>query len=230
MVMAPVTRNAWKRAAPHTRKAPGCALPWLPMPNGRRQRRKEMERVNRSKVNMNDTQLPRYQVFLQTKPGEPYQDVGSVHAADAELALLNARDVFVRRPECHALWVVPVEAIFTQASGRTSEQFEDVDIEAGNPETYHVFYKPKPASALQQLGTVAARSPSEAMQKAQQAFAVRAFVWWVFPASQVSASSPADETSLFAPARTKGFRMSTDFHTLTAMRELMKERPGGKRE
>lgn len=179
---------------------------------------------------MKDTQLPRFQVFLQTKPGEPFQDVGSVHAADPELALLNARDVFVRRPECHGLWVVPVEAISTHTTSVSAmDPLEVTETHPGNPETYHVFYKPKPAGALIQLGTVEACSPSEAMREALAGFGSRGFVWWVFPASKVTASNPEDETSLFAPARTKGFRMSTDFHTLTAMRELIR-RPSGERD
>jgi len=176
---------------------------------------------------MSDTQLPRYQVFLRARSGEPYQDVGSVHAPDAELALLNARDVFVRRPECHGLWVVPAEAIFGYTSDHTSDRIGGANYEQGKPETYHVFCKSKPASALVQMGEVEASSPSEAMQKALAAFTAEGFVWWVFPASQVTSSSPEDETSMFAPASTKGFRMATDFHTLTAMRELMKERPSG---
>lgn len=172
---------------------------------------------------MNDTQLPRFQVFLQARPGEPYQDVGSVHAPDAELALFNARDVFVRRPECHGLWVVPVEAIFIYTADHSIDKGSNS--EPGNPERYHVFCKLKPASALTQLGEVEASSPSEALQKAQAAFAVNGYLWWVFPASQVIANRPEDETSMFAPASSKGFRLSTDFHTLTAMRELKRERP-----
>jgi 1,2-phenylacetyl-CoA epoxidase PaaB subunit len=52
---------------------------------------------------LSDTQLPRFQVFCKqaAPPGR-----GSVHAPDSGLALLNA-EVFVRRPECSGLWVIP---------------------------------------------------------------------------------------------------------------------------
>jgi ring-1,2-phenylacetyl-CoA epoxidase subunit PaaB len=63
-----------------------------------------------------DTQWPRFQVLLQEAEGKPHQDVGSVHAPDAEFALLNARDVFARRPACISMWVVPVEAIFSKTA------------------------------------------------------------------------------------------------------------------
>jgi ring-1,2-phenylacetyl-CoA epoxidase subunit PaaB len=61
-----------------------------------------------------DTQWPRFEVFLQDREGSAHQDVGSVHAPDIDLALMNARDVFARRPRCTSLWVVPAEAITTR--------------------------------------------------------------------------------------------------------------------
>ncbi len=70
---------------------------------------------------MPDTQWSRYQVFLQEKPGTPHQDMGSIHAPDREMALLNARDVFVRRPACVSLWIVPVQSIFS----RTAQEIQE---------------------------------------------------------------------------------------------------------
>jgi ring-1,2-phenylacetyl-CoA epoxidase subunit PaaB len=58
-----------------------------------------------------DTQWPLWEVFIQSKSGLPYKHVGSVHAADKELALLNARDVYTRRNEGTSIWVVPAEYI-----------------------------------------------------------------------------------------------------------------------
>ena len=40
---------------------------------------------------------PLWEVFVQKKPGVPFEHAGSVHAADKELALQNARDVYSRR-------------------------------------------------------------------------------------------------------------------------------------
>ena len=66
---------------------------------------------------MTDQWLP-YQVFKQEREGAPFRNVGSVHAADAEMALLAARDVFARRPACNSLWVVPAAVILA----RTAEE------------------------------------------------------------------------------------------------------------
>lgn len=73
---------------------------------------------------------------------------------------------------------------------------------------------------------VEAASAPQALQAALAAFAGRfpplqpPAVWWVFPERAVTASAAADIPSLYAPARDKGFRLSTDFHTHSMMRSL----------
>lgn len=54
-----------------------------------------------------DSQWPLWEVFTQERAGDPHQHAGSVHAADAEQALQNARDVYARRNEAVSIWVVP---------------------------------------------------------------------------------------------------------------------------
>jgi ring-1,2-phenylacetyl-CoA epoxidase subunit PaaB len=171
---------------------------------------------------MNDTQWPRYQVFLQEREGAPFQDVGSVHATDPELALLNARDVFVRRPECTRLWVVPVKEIYSQtfeqlqrekpAEMGTGEKFDD----------YAIFCKLKAAGTHVMQCQVSATTPAQALRRAIGQFAglSKASSWMIFPIRQVIASDPVDDASLFQPAFNKPFRMSTDFQTVTAMRVI----------
>ena len=52
-----------------------------------------------------------WEVFTQRKDGQPHEHAGSVHATDAEIALLNARDVYSRRNEAISIWVVPSKVI-----------------------------------------------------------------------------------------------------------------------
>ncbi len=54
---------------------------------------------------------PLWEVFTQPKSGKPHEHAGSLHAPDAETALLNARDVYSRRKEAVSLWVVPSDQI-----------------------------------------------------------------------------------------------------------------------
>lgn len=52
-----------------------------------------------------------YEVFVMRTRGSQAQHVGSLHAPDAEMALVLAKEQFARRSQCVALWVVPTEAI-----------------------------------------------------------------------------------------------------------------------
>lgn len=70
---------------------------------------------------MADTQWPVYEVFHQSKRGEPHIHVGSVHAPDPDMALMLARDQFARRLECVSLWVVRADHI-------TATSYEDVEV------------------------------------------------------------------------------------------------------
>ncbi|MCS6990487.1 MAG: hypothetical protein NZL95_01325 [Chitinophagales bacterium] len=47
-----------------------------------------------------------FEVFHQRRRGEHHVHVGSVHAPDAEMALVFAKEQFARRQQCASLWVV----------------------------------------------------------------------------------------------------------------------------
>jgi ring-1,2-phenylacetyl-CoA epoxidase subunit PaaB len=49
---------------------------------------------------------PLYEVFLRSKRGLNHVHVGSLHAADATMALHHARDLYTRRNEGVSIWVV----------------------------------------------------------------------------------------------------------------------------
>ena len=54
---------------------------------------------------------PLYEVFIRGKRGLNHVHVGSLHAADDEMALRHARDVYTRRNEGVSIWVVRSDAI-----------------------------------------------------------------------------------------------------------------------
>ena len=61
---------------------------------------------------------PLYEVFLRGKRGLNHVHVGSLHAADAEMALHHARDLYTRRNEGVSIWVVPRRAGHRVQPGR----------------------------------------------------------------------------------------------------------------
>ncbi|EJT83220.1 phenylacetate-CoA oxygenase subunit PaaB [Pseudomonas putida S11] len=59
-----------------------------------------------------------YEVFVRSKHGLNHKHVGSVHAADAAMAIENARELYTRRSEGVSLWVVPSALITASSPGR----------------------------------------------------------------------------------------------------------------
>jgi ring-1,2-phenylacetyl-CoA epoxidase subunit PaaB len=170
---------------------------------------------------MTDTQWPRYIVFQQAKLGEPHQYAGSVHAPDSEMALMNARDVFVRRPACVNLWVVPADAIFAKTAEELAEKpaiLDGIEDHAKEPERYHVFQKANQKGTYGHVGDVMAESANTAFKQAFETVAQRsAAAWWVFRAEAVTQSTPEDIEALFQPATSKPFRDQAFYHTVAAM-------------
>jgi phenylacetate-CoA oxygenase PaaH subunit len=52
-----------------------------------------------------------YEVFRQERKGQPFQHAGSIDAPDRSFAELYAADLYGRRGESEALWIVPRESI-----------------------------------------------------------------------------------------------------------------------
>lgn len=67
---------------------------------------------------------PIYEVFLRGKRGLNHVHVGSLHAADAQMALHHARDLYTRRNEGVSIWVVPATTI-TASSPDEKDPFFD---------------------------------------------------------------------------------------------------------
>ena len=49
---------------------------------------------------------PLWEIFIRSKQGLNHKHAGSLHAADAAMAIENARDVYTRRQEGVSIWVV----------------------------------------------------------------------------------------------------------------------------
>jgi ring-1,2-phenylacetyl-CoA epoxidase subunit PaaB len=70
------------------------------------------------------SRTPLWEVFVRARNGLAHKHVGSVHAADAAMALQAARDVYTRRGEGLSLWVVPSNAIVAPDPGDRDMLFE----------------------------------------------------------------------------------------------------------
>ncbi|WP_057464989.1 1,2-phenylacetyl-CoA epoxidase subunit PaaB [Pseudovibrio sp. POLY-S9] len=73
---------------------------------------------------MSEQATPLWEVFIRARNGMFHRHAGSVHAADAEMALQAARDVYTRRGEGLSIWVVPSAAIIANDPDEKGEMFE----------------------------------------------------------------------------------------------------------
>lgn len=170
---------------------------------------------------MTDTQWPRYIVFHQEKDGAPHQYAGSVHAADAQMALMNARDVFVRRPNCVSLWVARAEDVLTKTAEEAQQDDAETTVQDGYEtlNQYHLFQKVGHYGTLIYAGDVEAGT-REAALKAAQVKLPDAKAWWVLPVVAVTRSTAEDIEILFAPAVTKTYRDQASFRTTATIQKL----------
>ena len=73
---------------------------------------------------------PTYEVFHQDKRGNEHSHVGCVHAPDAEVALVFAKEQYGRRKSTANMWVVKTSDIFTFS-------YDDEDMFETTPEKNH---------------------------------------------------------------------------------------------
>jgi len=76
-------------------------------------------------VTRDQHEWPLWEVFIRSKQGLDHKHVGSLHAADAQMAIENARDVYTRRMEGISIWVV-----------------ESKYVHASNPDDAEMLYDP----------------------------------------------------------------------------------------
>src|SRR4029077_16484121 len=67
---------------------------------------------------------PLFEVFIRSRAGLEHKHVGSVHAADARMAIEHARDVYTRRQEGVSIWVVPSAQLTASDPGEAEALFE----------------------------------------------------------------------------------------------------------
>lgn len=76
---------------------------------------------------MSKKNWPLFEIFIRSRQGLSHKHVGSLHAADAEMALENARDVYTRRQEGESIWVVPASAITASSPDEKDALFAPAD-------------------------------------------------------------------------------------------------------
>ena len=89
----------------------GCEMQrWLTQKRKKQENQKWLRSKNHITMS-NKKNWPLWEVFIRSKAGLSHRHSGSLHAADAEMALEVARDVYTRRNEGVSIWVVESNSI-----------------------------------------------------------------------------------------------------------------------
>jgi ring-1,2-phenylacetyl-CoA epoxidase subunit PaaB len=80
-----------------------------------------------SKTPLRRADWPLWEVFIRSKQGLDHKHVGSLHAADAQMAIENARDVYTRRMEGISIWVVESKYIHASNPDEAGELYEPAE-------------------------------------------------------------------------------------------------------
>ena len=80
--------------------------------------------ANATFSDVNANEWPLWEVFIRSKAGLDHKHAGSLHAADAQMAIENARDVYTRRNEGISIWVVESKYIHASNPEEQGEFFE----------------------------------------------------------------------------------------------------------
>ena len=85
---------------------------------------------------------PLWEVFVRSKAGLDHKHCGSLHAADAAMAMQMARDVYTRRQEGTSIWVVCSAHIVASDPGDKDMLFDPAQ---GKVYRHPSFYELPPA-------------------------------------------------------------------------------------
>lgn len=81
--------------------------------------------------------LELYEVFVRARRGLDHKHVGSLHAQDAEQALVYARDVYTRRSEGVSIWVVRSRDICASQEDDSESFYDPSDDKPYRHATYY---------------------------------------------------------------------------------------------
>nr|WP_233559717.1 1,2-phenylacetyl-CoA epoxidase subunit PaaB [Taibaiella sp. KBW10] len=90
---------------------------------------------------MMSQEWPLWEVFIRSKTGLDHKHVGSLHAADAAMAMENARDVYTRRMEGVSIWVVESKHIHASNPDEADEMYDPANDKVYRHPTFYVLPK-----------------------------------------------------------------------------------------
>ena len=80
---------------------------------------------------------PLWEVFIRSQHGLSHRHVGILHSPDAEMAIMNARDVYTRRNEGVSIWVVRASDIAASSPSEKGPLFDPANSKVYRHPTFY---------------------------------------------------------------------------------------------
>jgi ring-1,2-phenylacetyl-CoA epoxidase subunit PaaB len=80
---------------------------------------------------------PLWEIFIRSKQGLDHKHAGSLHAADAAMAIENARDVYTRRMEGVSIWAVESKYIHASVPEESGSLYDPANDKAYRHPTFY---------------------------------------------------------------------------------------------
>ncbi len=176
-------------------------------------------------------QLCTFEVFVQPRAGKPFQHEGAVHAPNAEMAFVIAKETFTRRFTCVALWVVETARIFVTPTtdGSTNAYNILAKTEPGNGNEnirlFEIFHLPKRGKQHVHFRSEEAKTPEEAIITAKQFLDPSQvfFNVWAVAEEQIRKTNQ-EELDLWTTLPEKKFRDATAYKGGEKLQRFLEQR------
>jgi ring-1,2-phenylacetyl-CoA epoxidase subunit PaaB len=172
-------------------------------------------------------QFGTFEVFVQPKEGKPFQHEGIVHAPDAEMAFVLAKEAFTRRFTCSALAVADTRHVsvspMTEADQNAYDLVSDDGAQADdNVESFEIYHLLRRGKQHIHAGTVEASNPKHAMLRAKGQLAQGKTVLniWALRTKDIRFTQE-DEHSLWDTLPEKKFRDASAYKGGEKLKEFL---------
>lgn len=96
----------------------------IPEDNGGGNELQDSSKASAKGEGLEGADWPLWEIFIRSKQGLDHKHAGSLHAADAQMAIENARDVYTRRMEGVSIWAVESKYIHASNPDEAEQLYE----------------------------------------------------------------------------------------------------------
>jgi ring-1,2-phenylacetyl-CoA epoxidase subunit PaaB len=160
-------------------------------------------------------QFGTYEVFVEPKPGKPFQHEGAVHAPNLEMAYVLAKETFTRRFTCSSLYVCDTRDVFVSPMTEGEQNAYDLIEVTSNGDgksEFEIYHLVKRGKQHIYVGSVNASDPTSAIIQAKATLNTGKMVYniWTIQKDKIRFTTE-EEKEYWITLPEKKFRDASDY-------------------